>query len=58
MKIKVKAPFFDDKGIHKKGDVCEVASFNPVYMELVEEKKEAPIEKAIKKVAKSTRKKG
>lgn len=58
MKVKVKAPFFDAHGIHKRGEVCEVANFNPVYMELVEEKKEDKVEKAIKKVVKATRKKG
>ena len=45
MKVRVKAPFFDDKGIHKKGEICEVQNFRPEYMELVEEKKEK-VEKA------------
>lgn len=69
MKVKVKAPFFDQNGIHKIGDICEVSQFRPQYMELVEEKKvkeikesvdEAPIsepEKAVKKPRKTTRKK-
>ena len=61
MKIKVKAPFFDEKGIHKKGEVCEVAKFRPEYMELVEDKEEKveKVEKAIKREPKkTTRKKG
>lgn len=59
MKVKVKAPFFDENGIHKKGEVCEVTNFRPEYMELVEEKKTEKVEKAVKKdPAKTTRKKG
>lgn len=59
MKVKVKAPFFDENGIHKKGEVCEVTNFRPEYMELVEEKKTEKVEKAVKKdTAKTTRKKG
>ena len=59
MKVKVKAPFFDENGIHKKGEVCEVTKFRPEYMELVEEKKTEKVEKAVKKnPAKTTRKKG
>jgi len=58
MKIKVKAPFFDENGIHKKGDIVDVKSFRPEYMELIEEKKEK-VEKAVAKTpAKTTRKKG
>jgi hypothetical protein len=58
MKVRVKAPFFDDRGIHKKGEVCEVQNFRPEYMELVEEKKEK-VEKAVKAdPKKTTRKKG
>lgn len=65
MKIKVKAPFFDERGIHKRGEVVEVASdkFRPEYMEkladdkIIEEKKEK-VEKAVKKEpSKTTRKK-
>ena len=59
MKVKVKAPFFDENGIHKKGEVCDVTNFRPEYMELVEEKKTEKVEKAVKKdPAKTTRKKG
>lgn len=58
MKIKVKAPFFDENGIHKRGDIVEVKSFRPEYMELIEEKKEK-VEKAVAKTPnKTTRKKG
>lgn len=58
MKIKVKAPFFDENGIHKRGDIVDVKTFRPEYMELVEEKKEK-VEKAVAKTPnKTTRKKG
>ena len=53
MKIKVKAPFFDEKGIHKVGEICEVSYFRPEYMELVEENKEK-VEKAVAKTPKKT----
>lgn len=39
MKVKVKNPFYDDKGIHKIGDVLEVEEFNEFLMEKLEEKK-------------------
>lgn len=59
MKVKVKAPFFDEKGIHKRGEICEVSKFRPEYMELIEEKKTEKVEKAVKTDAKkTTRKKG
>ena len=58
MKIKVKAPFFDERGIHKKGEIVEVGRFNPIYHELIDDKEEK-VEKAVKKTAsKTTRKKG
>lgn len=58
MKIKVKSPFFDENGIHKKGEIAEVKTFRPEYMELIEEKKEK-VEKAVAKTpTKTTRKKG
>ena len=56
MKVKVKSPFFDENGIHKKGDICEVKNFRPEYMELVEEKK-TKVEKAIAKEPKKTTRK-
>lgn len=59
MKVKVKAPFFDENGIHKRGDICEVTRFRPEYMELIEDEKTEKVEKAVKKTpAKTTRKKG
>lgn len=59
MKVKVKAPFFDENGIHKKGDVCEVKNFRPEYMELLVEEKKEKVEKAVKAdPKKTTRKKG
>ena len=60
MKVLVKAPFFDEKGIHKKGEITDVKKFKPEYMELVEEeKKEEVVEKAVLKTPKkTTRKKG
>lgn len=54
MKVKVKAPFFDEKGIHKRGEICDVKQFRPEYMELVEEKETDKVEKAIKTDAKKT----
>ena len=54
MKVLVKAPFFDENGIHKRGEVCEVTNFRPEYMELVEEKKTEKVEKAVKVDAKKT----
>lgn len=63
MKVTVKAPFFDENGIHKKGEVCEVKTFIPLYMEpyFEEEKETKKVEKAVsKEKAKATtrRKKG
>lgn len=59
MKIIVKAPFFDERGIHKKGEIVEVDKFRPEYMELIEEKKTDKVEKAVKtEPKKTTRKKG
>ena len=58
MKIKVKAPFFDENGIHKKGDIVDVKSFRPEYMELIEEKKEKVENAGAKTPNKTTRKKG
>lgn len=39
MKVTVKRVFFDDKGLHKIGDIIEVEQFNADIMELIEEKK-------------------
>ena len=49
MKIRVKAPFFDERGIHKKGEICEVQRFNTLYMEPIAEEKKEKVEKAVKK---------
>lgn len=48
MKVKVKRPFYDDTGIHKKGDIVEVKAFDGELMEAIEEKAE-------KKPAKKTK---
>lgn len=58
MKVKVKAPFFDERGIHKKGEICDVTNFRPEYMEPVVEEKKEKVEKAVAKTTnKTTRKK-
>ena len=41
MKVKVKAPFFDERGIHKIGDIVDVKELNPVYHELIIDEKKA-----------------
>lgn len=57
MRVKVKAPFFDERGIHKKGDITDVKTFRPEYMELIED--EEKVETAVAKTPrKTTRKKG
>ena len=61
MKVLVKAPFFDERGIHKKGDIVDVNKFKPEYMVLIEDKEEKveKVEKAVKKdTKKTTRKRG
>lgn len=60
MKVKVKVPFYDDKGIHKKGDIIDVSDFSSDMMELVKEEKKEKIETAVSKTEKKTaiRKKG
>ena len=35
IKVKVKAPFFDENGIHKRGEICTVSNFRPEFMELL-----------------------
>ena len=49
MKVKLKAPFYDRTGLHKKNDVVEIetAAFNPYTMVEIPEartKKVAPVE--------------
>lgn len=39
MKVTVKKVFFDDNGLHRKGETIEVENFNADLMELVPEKK-------------------
>lgn len=46
MKVTVKRVFFDDKGLHRIGDVIETDSLNPDLMD--EFKEEKPKKKAIK----------
>ncbi len=50
MKVKLKAPFYDRTGLHKKNDVVEIetAAFNPYTMVEIPEvkKKVAPVEEA------------
>ena len=60
MKVRVKVPFYDDKGIHKKGDIIEVNEYSSDVMELVGSKEEKKIETAVSKIERKTaiRKKG
>lgn len=60
MKVKVKIPFYDDKGIHKKGDIIDVDVFSSEMMELIKEEKKVKIETAVSKTERKTaiRKKG
>lgn len=37
MKVRVKAAYFDDAGIHSKGEVLEVKTFDPLVHETVQE---------------------
>lgn len=61
MKVKVKSPFFDNNGLHKRGEILDVENVDLVTMEpLVDEEKEEKsekVEKAVKTVKKTTRKK-
>jgi len=62
MKVRIKVPFYDETGIHKKGDIIDVDDFSSELMELVEAKaeKKMKIETAVFKAEKKTaiRKKG
>ena len=63
IKVKVKAPWYDGKGLHKVGDLAEVetAAFNPLLMEEVRstaKKAEEDPEKPAKTTKKTTTKKG
>lgn len=49
IKVKVKAPFFDENGIHKRGEICTVSNFRPEFMELLmDEESGEVVETAIK----------
>lgn len=49
MKVRVKLAFFDDNGVHKKGEIVEVKTFQPDRMEMiVEEKKKKEVSKNVK----------
>lgn len=56
MKVRIKAPFYDVNGIHKKGDVIDTESFDSALMEIVEGKTET-VEKAVAKTPKKTTRK-
>lgn len=47
MKVTITKVFFDDKGLHRVGDVIEVKDFRPDLMEKFEDEK--PKKKAIEK---------
>lgn len=59
IKVKVKAPFFDENGIHKRGEICNVTNFRPEYMELLEADEGGEVVETAVKVepAKTTRRK-
>lgn len=55
MKFRVKAPFFDDKGIRKKGEIYETSNPNlMIYLEPIAEEKKEKVEKAVKADPKKT----
>ena len=56
MKVKVKVPFYDAAGIHKKGEIIDVDDFSSDLMELVDSKaeKKMKIETAVSKTEKKT----
>lgn len=39
MKVTIKKVFFDEKGLHRIGEIEEVDKFNPDLMEKIEEEK-------------------
>lgn len=49
MKVRVKTPFFDDNGVHKKGEIVEVKLFSADRMELLKEEEKAEPKKATPK---------
>ena len=54
MKVKVKVPFYDSTGIHKKDEIIDVDDFSSDLMELVEDGKRMKIETAVSKTEKKT----
>lgn len=54
MKVRIKIPFYDDKGIHKKGEIIDVETFSSDLMELVDDGKGMKIETAVSKTEKKT----
>lgn len=57
MKVKVKAPFFDERGLHKPGEIVDVKELNPIYHDpVIEEKKVKKEEKVESAVEKTPRK--
>lgn len=59
MKVFVINPFFDEKGLHKKGEIVEVTRFNPTYMTLLEEDKQEEVvdtQDVLQPVKKTTKK--
>lgn len=58
MKVRVKVPFYDEKGLHLVGEEVDAKKFRPEYMELLDEVKDEKVEKAVAKTPrKTTRKK-
>lgn len=47
MKVTIKKVFFDEKGLHRVGDIEEVDKFNPDLMEKIEDE-EKPKKKTTK----------
>ena len=57
MKVRVKSPFYDGNGIHKRGEIVEVSTFSSDRMEMIEEKPKAE-KPEVKTAKKATIKKG
>ena len=53
MIAKVKCAYFDQRGLHQKGDLIDVIKLDPKFHDLVEEKVEKKVEE--KKPAKASR---
>ena len=56
MKARVKAPFYNDSGIHKIGDIIETASIDPFLMEEIADVDKKEPKKVVEEVKKATRK--